>query len=124
MFLLAADAVLTLHLAFIAFVCLGALLALKWRWIPWLQLPAAAWGFFVEVSGHLCPLTQIENYFRARAGEAAYRGDCIGHYLVATIYPDGLTRSIQFVLAAIVLAINLGIYAWLWKQHARRKHRA
>ncbi|WP_233840558.1 DUF2784 domain-containing protein [Dyella sp. 2HG41-7] len=123
MFLLAADAVLTLHLAFILFVCLGALLALKWRWIPWLQLPAAAWGFFVELSGHLCPLTDIENYFRTRAGESAYQGDCIGHYLVATIYPEGLTRSIQFVLAAIVLAINLGIYAWLWRQRVRRKHR-
>lgn len=123
MFLLAADAVLTLHLAFILFVCLGALLALKWRWIPWLQWPAAAWGFFIEVSGHLCPLTHIENYFRTRAGETTYQGDCIGHYLVATIYPDGLTRSIQFALAAIVLAINVGIYAWLWRRRLRHKPR-
>lgn len=120
MFLLLADAVLALHLAFILFVCLGALLALKWRWIPWLQLPAAAWGIYVEISGHMCPLTYIENDLRIRAGQAAYEGDCIGHYLTATIYPDGLTRNIQFVLGAVVLMVNLSVYAWLLRQ---RRHR-
>ncbi|RDS82340.1 DUF2784 domain-containing protein [Dyella monticola] len=113
MFLFLADAVLAFHLAFILFVCLGALLALKWRWVPWLQLPAAAWGVFVEGSGTICPLTGIENYFRVRAGEAAYEGDCIGHYLVATIYPDGLTRHIQLALGAIVVIVNLSVYIWL-----------
>lgn len=121
MFLVLADAVLAFHLAFILFVCLGALLALKWRWIPWLQWPAAAWGMFVEASGWICPLTSIENDFRMRAGEAAYQGDCIGHYLTATIYPDGLTRPIQYVLGAIVLVVNVSIYAWLL--HRGSKHR-
>ena len=95
---------------------LGALLALKWRWILWLQLPAAAWGVFVEASGHLCPLTQIENYFRVRAGQAVYEGDCLNHYLTATIYPDGLTRNIQFVLGALVLTVNLSVYLWLLRK--------
>lgn len=116
MYLLLADAVLVLHLAFILFVCLGALLALKWLWIPWLQLPAAAWGVFVEASGWICPLTALENYFRVRAGTAAYQGDCLGHYLTATIYPDGLTRHIQFALGAIVLIVNLSVYLWLLRK--------
>ena len=117
MFLLLADAVLTLHLAFILFVCLGAVLALKWRWIPWLQLPAAAWGVFVEVSGWICPLTLLENYFRVRAGQAAYGSDCLNHYLTATIYPDGLTRNIQYALGAVVLIVNLSVYLWLLHKH-------
>lgn len=116
MYLLLADAVLALHLAFILFVCLGALLALRWRWISWLQLPAAAWGVYVEASGTICPLTYIENGFRIRAGEAAYQGDCIGHYLTATIYPDGLTRNVQFALGAIVLIVNLSVYLWLLRR--------
>jgi hypothetical protein len=111
--LLAADAVLVFHLAFILFSALGALLALKWRWILLLQLPAAAWGFFVEYSGRICPLTQLENYFRHRAGQAGYGGGFVEHYLVATIYPNGLTREIQFVLASIVVATNFSIYGWL-----------
>lgn len=119
--LIAADAVLTFHLGFILFCTLGALLALKWRWIPWLQLPAAAWGFYVELSGRICPLTSIENALRVNAGQKAYNGDFIGHYLLATIYPDGLTRGIQFFLAAGVLILNLSIYAWLIHQWLERK---
>jgi hypothetical protein len=111
--LFAADAVLAFHLAFILFSALGAVLALKWRWIPFLQLPAAAWGVFVEVTGRECPLTRLENSLRALAGQAGYEGGCIEHYLLATIYPAGLTREIQFILAAIVLIANLSIYAWL-----------
>ena len=119
--LIAADTVLTLHLAFILFCTLGALLALKWRWVPLLQLPAAAWGIYVEVSGRICPLTNIENYFRAQAGENAYTGDCIGHYLLAAIYPSGLTREIQFILAGIVLIVNISVYALLFGRWLRRR---
>jgi hypothetical protein len=82
----------------------------------WLQLPAAAWGFYVELSGRICPLTDIENHFREQAGQAAYQGDFIGHYLLATIYPNGLTREIQFVLAAFVLILNVSVYAWLMRR--------
>jgi len=119
--LFAADAVLAFHLAFILFSAFGAVLALKWRWVPLLQLPAAAWGIYVEVSGRICPLTDIENRFRAMAGQAGYAGDFIGHYLLATIYPAGLTREIQFALAAFVLIVNLSVYAWLLYRLARRR---
>lgn len=111
--LIAANTVLLFHLAFILFATLGALLALKWRWILFLQLPAAAWGFFVEYSGRICPLTELENYFRQRAGEAGYGEGFIEHYLLATIYPNGLTREIQFALGAFVVIVNLSIYALL-----------
>ena len=124
MYLFLADAVLAFHLAFILFASLGALLALTWRWIPWLQLPAAVWGVFVEASGAVCPLTRLENYFRVRAGRTAYEGDCIGHYLAATIYPDGLTRNIQLVLGAWVVLVNVAVYAWLLRRRARAAHRA
>ncbi len=69
-FRISADAVLLLHLAFIAFALLGGALGRRWRWMPLLHLPAAAWGFFVELSGRACPLTELENALRARAGDA------------------------------------------------------
>jgi hypothetical protein len=118
--LFAANAILLFHLAFILFAAFGALLALKWRWVLWLQLPAAAWGFFVEYSGRICPLTALENYFRHDAGEAGYSGGFVEHYLLATIYPDGLTRGMQFALAAFVVIVNLSIYVVLF---LRRKAR-
>ncbi len=59
-----ADLVLVVHLAFVVFVLCGGLLALKWRWIAWLHLPAAVWGAVVEFTGWICPLTPLENWLR------------------------------------------------------------
>jgi hypothetical protein len=108
---LAADAVLLLHLAFIAFVVGGALLALRWRWIPWLQLPAAAWGVFIELSGGVCPLTTWEDQLRALAGQSGQADSFVERYLLPVIYPAGLGRDLQAVLAAIVVAANVALYA-------------
>ena len=114
---LAADATLVLHLMFIAFALLGALLAFRWHWIPLVQLPAAAWGVFVEVTGRLCPLTELENHFRALAGQDGYSESFVERYLLPIIYPSGLTRHVQFVLAAVVLAINAAVYGFLlWRR--------
>lgn len=109
----AADGVLVLHLSFILFAVLGAILALRWRWIPFLHLPAAVWGVFIELSGRICPLTPLENQLREMAGDAGYQGGFIEHYLVDLIYPSGLTRDIQYILAGIVLITNLSIYSFL-----------
>lgn len=116
LFRLAADAVLLLHLAFILFALLGALLALRWRWVPVIHLPAAAWGFFVELTGRVCPLTDWENHFRLLAGQAGYAESFIEHYLLALIYPEGLTREIQFVLAGVVIVVNVVLYGWLLRR--------
>ena len=114
LFRLAADAVLLTHLAFILFALLGAALAVRWRWIPVVHLPVAAWGFFVELTGRVCPLTYLENDLRIKAGQSGYTESFVEHYLVAIIYPDGLTREIEFALAAVVIAVNLAIYGWLF----------
>jgi hypothetical protein len=109
----AADAVLLLHFAFIAFILLGATLVARWRWVITVHLPAAMWGFFVELTGRICPLTYAGNFFRVRAGQSGYTESFIEHYLLAIIYPAGLTREVQLVLAGIVFAINVAIYIWL-----------
>jgi len=114
LFRLAADAVLSIHLAFILFALVGAVIAARWRWIPIVHLPVAAWGFFVELTGRICPLTNLENYLRIRAGQSGYTESFVEHYLLAIIYPAGLTREIQFVLAGVVIVVNLAIYGWLF----------
>jgi Protein of Unknown function (DUF2784) len=109
---IAADLVVALHLAFVVFVPFGALLALKWHWIPWVHLPAAAWGLFIELTGRGCPLTDLENALRASAGESGYAGGFIEQYLVSIFYPAGLTGGDQLILLLAVMA-----YGWL---HVRR----
>ena len=114
-----ADLVVMLHLAFVAFTMLGGLLALRCRWIPWLHLPAAAWGGFVEVTGRVCPLTPLENRLRAAAGGSAYAGDFVQRYLLPIVYPPLLTREIQFALAAVLVIANVWVYAVVWEGRAR-----
>lgn len=114
LFRLAAEAVLLTHLAFILFALLGAAIAVRWRWIPFVHLPAAAWGFYIEITGRVCPLTYLENDLRIKAGQSGYTESFVEHYLVAIIYPAGLTREIQFALAAVVIAVNMAIYGWLF----------
>ena len=113
---LAAVLVLLSHLAFVLFVVFGAFLVLRWPRMLWLHLPAAGWGIFVEISGRGCPLTALENLLRLRAGLEGYGESFIEHYVLWLLYPGGLTRSMQFVLAGLVAAINLAVYAWVWKR--------
>ena len=117
----AADGVLILHLGFVCFVVLGGFLVLRWRQVAWVHLPAALWGALVEFAGWICPLTPLEVSLRQAAGGAGYSGDFVEHYLVAALYPDGLTREVQFALGAAVVVLNAAIYAVMWRR-ARPRH--
>jgi len=123
--LLLADLVVLIHIGFVLFVVLGGLLALRWRWVSVLQLPAALWGAMVEFGGLICPLTPLENQFRMAAGGAAYTGDFVVEYLVPLLYPSALTRELQFWLGGGVCLINLIIYLtiWLRSRNTRRGQR-
>ena len=113
---LLADTVLLAHAAFVAFVVLGGLLALRWPRLAWLHLPAATWGAGIEFAGGICPLTPLENHWRRLAGEQGYAGGFFEHYVLALLYPDGLTREVQLALGILVLAINAAVYAFVWRR--------
>lgn len=117
-----ADLVLVVHLAFVAFVVLGGFLVLRYPRLAWIHIPAAIWGVLIEFAGWVCPLTPLENSFRARGGEAGYGGGFIEHYLIAALYPAGLTREVQLVLGTIVLALNLAVYALVIARLRSRQH--
>jgi len=96
LYLLAADALLLLHVLFVAFVVLGLLLifigkARAWSWVlnPWFRIAhLAAIGVVVAQSwfGAVCPLTVAEMALRSRAGAATYPGSCVAHWLEALLY--------------------------------------
>lgn len=118
-FSLLADAIVGLHLAFVAFVVLGGLLVLRWPRLAWVHLPAAAWGAWIEFAGWMCPLTPLENWLREQGGEAAYGSSFVERYVLPILYPASLTREMQWALGGLVLAINLAVYAAV----ARRSRR-
>jgi len=112
-----ADLVLLVHLVFVLFVVFGGLVVLHWPRLAWIHIPAFAWGVIIEYTGGMCPLTPLENSLRSRAGESAYAGGFIEHYVTAVLYPEGLTRATQIVFGTLVLAINGIVY---WKLIQRR----
>ena len=109
----AADLLVILHLLFILFAVFGGWLAVKWRWVLFLHLPAAAWAALIEFQGWICPLTPLEQRFRQAAGQSSYQGGFVEHYVVPIIYPEGLTRDIQIVLGVLVIAANLAAYGFV-----------
>ncbi|HUH87228.1 MAG TPA: DUF2784 domain-containing protein [Pusillimonas sp.] len=113
---LAADAVLLVHGLFVAFVVVGGL-AVLWRpRLAWLHLPALAWGATVVSMGWICPLTPLEDYLRAMAGQATYDSGFIQHYVGSLIYPPGLTRTMQVGLATLLITGNSGVYLALLRR--------
>ena len=120
----AADAVLVVHLAFVLFVVLGGLLALRWPRVAWVHVPVALYGATIEFLGFVCPLTPLEVSLRRRGGEAGYAGGFIDHYITATLYPDGLTREVQLALGVGVLLLNGIVYATWYRRRRRADARA
>jgi len=120
-FSFAAEVIVILHLGFIIFVVIGALLVLKWRWVIFVHIPAAVWGALIEFQGWGCPLTPLEKSLRAAAGQAGYPEGFIAHYLLPIIYPGSLTRELQITFGLIVVAVNLAIYGWVILKRRRLK---
>lgn len=113
---LLADLVIAVHFVFLVFVVLGGLLVLRWPWVAYLHIPAAVWGAVIEFAGWICPLTPLENSLRRQAGSAGYSGGFIEHYILPILYPSALTREIQLLLGFLVIAANLGIYAYVFRK--------
>lgn len=116
-----AVALLIAHLGFILFVVLGGLLVLRRPKLAWAHIPAVLWGVFTEYFGVVCPLTPLENTLRRLGGEAGYQGGFIEHYLMAAIYPQGLTWEHQFVLGTFALLVNIAVYWRLAIIHRRNQ---
>ncbi len=111
-----ADAVVIIHLWFVTFALLGGFLMIWWNRIAWIHIPAVLWAATVELMGWTCPLTPLENWLRTKGGLPGYGSSFVEEYIVPLLYPGGLTRRTQLILGAAVLAVNLGIYSWIYSK--------
>ena len=116
-YLIAADAILLTHALFVAFIVLGLLLIFlgrlrDWSWVRnfWFRLAHLA-GVAVVVMqswlGAVCPLTTWEMALREKAGDAAYTGAFIAHWLEFLLY----YRAPDWVFAAVYTAFGLLVVA-------------
>lgn len=118
---LAANGVLILHVAYVAFVVLGLLLILigglfRWRWVRnrWFRAVHLLAITIVVLESWLnitCPLTTLENWLRVKAGAETYDGDFIAIWLHSILFFDlppwvfvyGYTAFGAAVLAGLIL---------------------
>jgi len=120
-YLIAADVILFTHVLFVSFVVFGLLLIFagrlfSWSWVrnPWFRLAHfIAIGVVVVQSwlSVICPLTTWEMALREKAGDTAYAGTFISHWLETILYydaPKWLFTICYTVFGSLVLS------TWFW----------
>jgi len=124
---IAADAVLFLHLCVVIFVVVGLLLIAVgnlrgWRFVNrwWFRLlHLATIGVVVAQAwlGMVCPLTTLELWLRAQAGEATYAGGFIEHWLSRLLY----FSAPPWVFTAAYTGFGLLVAVAWWRWPPRRR---
>jgi hypothetical protein len=116
-----ADLVLTVHFAIVAFVVAALPLIVVgnlrgWRFVNgwWFRLAHLA-AIAVVVAqawlGVVCPLTTLENWLRARAGQAVYESSFIEHWLTRLLF----YAAPAWVFTAVYTAFGLAVAAAWWR---------
>lgn len=107
-----ADAVMLVHFMYLLFVVIGGFLAWRWPRLIWVHVPAALWGLAVVVFSIRCPLTDVEDWARDRAGESRLSGTgFIDHYIEGVLYPERYTVLLQ-VLAGAAVLVSWVAFPW------------
>ena len=106
---LVADAAMVAHFSFLAYLVVGGFIAWRWPWTIWTHIAVVLYGLFNVIVGWPCPLTHVENWGRARAGEATLPGTgFIDHYIAGVVYPQDNEALVQALVAAVVLTSWIG----------------
>jgi hypothetical protein len=104
---LAANLVLLIHFGIVllaVFGGFGVLVDPRWAWV---HVPIVVWSSVVNLAGWTCPLTPLENRFRAAAG-MGYEGGFVQHYIGPLVYPRGMPRQLELV-AGVAIALWNGV---------------
>jgi hypothetical protein len=118
---LLADAVALLHATAVLFMLTGSLIALRWPRALWLHVPVAVAILGIYLTGSDCPLTTLELNLREQAGEPAYTGGFIGHYVTEPLgFPISATPT-QIGIYALAFLPNLIGYGLLARRRIRRR---
>ncbi|MFE3226051.1 DUF2784 domain-containing protein [Nocardia sp. NPDC059228] len=117
---LLADTTAIVHFLFVAYVVVGGFIAWRWPRTIWLHLLAFGWGFSTVLFTIECPLTNLENWARHRAGEAGLPSSgFIDYYITGVLYPRDALDLVRILVALCVLASWTGL-AWFRRRRGAR----
>ena len=120
---LLAGGVAVLHGAAVLFMLTGSLMAVRRSRVLLLHAPLSAAILGVNLAGADCPLTTVELWLRVRAGEPAYRGGFLGHYLFGPLGLDVAAVGTQLGIYAVAFGLNALGYGLVVTRVVRRRVR-
>ncbi len=112
--LVLADAVVALHMVFLAYMVLGGLLALRRLRLIWPHVAVIVYSFYVTLTSFTCPATTLEKWLLVQGGETPYEGSFIHEYLRGTLYPPALETAVWIGCMAVAIA------SWVFVLRRRR----
>ncbi|WP_426101597.1 DUF2784 domain-containing protein [Massilia sp. TSP1-1-2] len=117
-----ANTVLILHVGIVLFIIGGLVLTLaggmrKWRWVRnfWFRaLHLAGIGYIALEAwlGIVCPLTTLEQWLRRQAGQAAYGGDFVAHWLRKFMFYEAQPWVFVLAYSSFGLLVLLSWFAF------------
>lgn len=131
---LCADAVVTIHIAYVAYVIFGQLFIivgapLKWQWVrnPWFRfthLLAITIVAVEAIQGWPCPLTVWEGQLRELGGQAFNGSESfMGKLLHDLLFVDNVPQAVLdtgYVATAILVLQGLIMYPPRWFRFGKR----
>jgi len=108
---IAADIVLVSHFLFALFAVFGGFLAFVDRRVMLVHIPVVLWSSIVNLAKWTCPLTPLEKNLRKQAGQQAFEGGWIQHYIDPLVRPLGMPRRMELIAGVSIVSWNAIVYA-------------
>lgn len=115
--------VLAVHLLWIVWAILGALVTRGRPFLTVFHVLSLIWGIIVELTPVDCPLTMTEQLIEQHARNESYRGSFIRHYLERLVYPD-IPVPVLVSAGVVICVFNLSVYIWRYQQWRGRSRTA
>ncbi|MGH3763507.1 DUF2784 domain-containing protein [Actinophytocola sp.] len=110
-----ADVTVVVHLASLLYIGLGGFLAWRWPKTIFVHVFFAAWGVAVNVFPIVCPLTALEDGFRAQQGLKPLPGGFNEYYIYGDIIPRALLPVVAVGAVILLIVSYVGVYV-RWRQ--------
>ena len=99
-----AGATMVVHFAALLYIGLGGFLAWRWPKAIFVHVFFALWGVAINtVPGLPCPLTSLEDHFRAKQGLGPLPGGFNEYYIYGDLIPRALLPVV--IVGAVVLLV-------------------
>lgn len=118
---LLAAATTVVHFVALLYIGLGGFLAWRWPRSIIVHVFFAAWGFAVNVvPGMQCPLTTVENHFRAQQGLGPLPGGFNEYYIYGELVPHSLLPVVAVVAIVVLVVSYVGAFV-VWRRRRTQR---